>query len=83
MYDLCVDTSEEVVQVDDELLFEKIRAPSTRFVMRVALTQEVQRKDIMKKEIFNTYTCPRCKMETRVKQKSNTSIDWYDFYVVN
>ena len=55
MYDLCVDTGDEVIQVTDEVGFEKSRAPNTKFVMRMVLTEEATNQDFMNK-IFSTYT---------------------------
>jgi len=83
MYDLCVDTGDEVTQVTDEDEFEKAREPNTKFVMRVVLTEEGKRKDIIRREKFDSYTCPRCKKDTIVEQSStSTSIDWYDLSIV-
>jgi len=83
MYDLCVDTGDEVIQVTDEVGFEKSRGPNTKFVMRVVLTEEAKREDITRKKHLNTYMCPRCKKETKVEQRSaSASIDWYDFPAV-
>ena len=74
MYDLCVDTGDKVTQITDEFGFEKIREPTTKFVMRVVLTEEVNREDD-----FKTYTCPRCKKDMKVERRSTSaSIDWYD-----
>ena len=79
MYDLCVDAGNEVTQIADEVGFKKSREPHTKFVMRVVLTQEVDREDA-----FKTYRCPRCKKDTRVERRSTSaSIDWYDFPVTN
>ena len=72
MYDLCLDTGDEVIQVTDEVGFEKIREPNTKFLMRVVLTQKVK----IRQKIFNIYMCPRCKKETRVEWRSTISIDW-------
>jgi len=72
MYDLCVDTGDEVIQMTDEVGFERSRGPNTKFVMRVVLTEENKFEDIGK------YRCPRCKKETKVERWStSTSIDWY------
>ena len=82
MYDLCVDTGNEVIQMTDEVGFEKCRGPNTKFVMRVVLTEEAEIEDIVRKERFNIYKCPRCKKETKVeRQSTNASIDWYGFPV--
>jgi len=84
MYDLCVDTGDEVIQMTDEVGFENNRGPNTKFVMRVVLTEEAKRKDFRKKRNFNTYRCPRCKKETKVEHGSTrVSIDWYDFPVAD
>jgi len=84
MYDLCVDTGDEVIQMTDEVEFEKNRGANTKFIMRVVLTEEGEEKDIRKKRHFNTYRCPRCKKETKVEQRSTSaSIDWYDFRVAD
>ena len=80
MYDLCVDTGNEVIQMTDEVGFEKCRGPNTKFVMRVVLTEEAKQKDVAKK----TYRCPRCKKETKVElQSTSASIDWYYFLAVD
>jgi len=80
MYDLCVDTGDEVIQMTDEVGFERSRGLNTKFVMRVVLTEEAKREDFIRKKRFNTYRCPRCKKETKVEQGSvSASIDWYDF----
>jgi len=84
MYDLCVDTGDEVIQMTDEVGFEKRRGPNTKFVMRVVLTQEAKHEDDTRGSSFNTYRCPHCKKETKVeKQSISASIDWYDFPVVD
>jgi len=83
MYDLCVDTGDEVIQVTDEVGFEKSREPNTKFVMRVVLTQEAERVDVMMRTWSNTYTCPRCKKKTKVKRRSTISIDWYTLLISN
>jgi len=84
MYDLCVDTGDEVIQMADEVGFERSRGLHTKFVMRVVLTEEAKSEDIRKKKRFNTYRCPRCKKETKVEQgSSSASIDWYDFLFVD
>jgi len=84
MYDLCVDTGNEVIQMIDEVGFEKSRGPNTKFVMRVVLTEEAKGEDIMRKKRFNTYKCPRCKKRTKVERRSTSaSIDWYCFSVVD
>jgi len=81
MYDLCVDTGDEVIQMTDEVGFENNRGPNTKFVMRVVLTEEGEEK---KESDFNTYRCPRCKKKTKVERGStNASIDWYDFPVAD
>jgi len=77
MYDLCVDTGDEVIQVTDEVGFEKSREPNTKFVMRVVLTQKTEVNDFLKRGFLNIYTCPRCKKETNAKRRSIISIDWY------
>jgi len=75
MYDLCVDKGDEVAQVTDDIGFEKAREPNTKFIMRVVLTEEANREGFSK-----TYTCPRCKKDTRIGRRSaSASIDWYDF----
>ena len=84
MYDLCVDTGDEVIQMTDEVGFENNRGPNTKFVMRVVLTKQREREDIWEDGHFKTYRCPRCKKETKVEQGStNASIDWYDFPVAD
>jgi len=84
MYDLCVDTGDEVIQMTDEVGFERSRGLNTKFVMRVVLTEKAKRKDFIRKKRFNTYRCPRCKKETKVEQGSaSASIDWYDFLFVD
>ena len=83
MYDLCVDTGDEVIQVTDEVGFKKSRDPNAKFVMRVVLTQEAKIYDVMKRCFFNTYTCPRCKKETKVERRSTISIDWYTLLISN
>ena len=76
MYDLCVDTGDEVIQMTDEVEFENNRGPNTKFVMRVVLTEQGEEKE---ERHFNTYRCPRCKKKTKVEQGSTSaSIDWYD-----
>jgi len=84
MYDLCVDTGDEVIQMTDEVEFENNRGPNTKFVMRVVLTEEGEEKDVWEERHFNTYRCPRCKKETKVEQRSTSaSINWYDFSVAD
>lgn len=78
-----VDAGDEVTQVTDEVGFEKNRGPDTKFVMRVVLTEEVKREDILKKKRSKTYTCPRCRKDTRVEHRSTASINWFDFLVVD
>ena len=83
MYDLCVDTGDEVIQMTDEVGFEKRRGPNTKFVMRVVLTQEAQHENT-RGASFNTYRCPRCKKQTKVEKRSiSASIDWYDVPIVD
>ena len=83
MYDLCVDTGDEVIQMTDEVGFERSQEPNTKFVMRVVLTEEKKFEDIIKTIEFNTFRCPRCKKETKVERWSTSaSIDWYYFPVV-
>jgi len=84
MYDLCVDTGDEVIQMTDEVGFEKRRGPNTKFVMRVVLTQETKQEGDTRATSFNTYRCPRCKKQTKVEKRSiSASIDWYDVPVVD
>jgi len=84
MYDLCVDTGDEVIQMTDEVGFENNRGPNTKFVMRVVLTEEAEREGIARQKHLNTYRCPRCRKETKVeRQSASASIDWYDFPVVD
>lgn len=85
MYDLCMDTGDEVTQITDEVGFERSREPSTKFVMRVVLTQRVRPGCQCRIcTSHKTYTCPRCKKETKVeRQSTSASMDWYDFPVVD
>jgi len=84
MYDLCVDTGDEVIQMSDEVGFENNRGPNTKFVMRVVLTEQAKREDMTMKKHLNIYRCPRCKKETKVEQRSaSASIDWYGLPVVD
>jgi len=77
-----VDTGDEVIQMTDEVEFERSRGPNTKFVMRVVLTEKEKFEDTRKKMEFNTYRCPRCKKETKVERRSTSaSIDWYVFPV--
>jgi len=72
MYDLCLDTGAGVIQINNEVAFEKAREPDTKIVMRVVLIQEANQAGDHKR-----YTCPRCKEETTVKRGSTvSSIDW-------